>query len=974
MADNDTIATIAEEIGLALEPLEDALSSEAAFSAFMAQLGWDTSGYIAAVQNLGSIVTGVIGLVENGLDSAQALNAISQIVNLFNAVSQLSSATGLPGTIDPVDFANDFPGQLTDYLIATYLFDAHRTLGSILLAAGVITRTPKAASGQRLAYERIDIAWSEVGNVLNDAFSTLKAAYSWGSGFDQQLFATNMARLGEGLGLDIFPVPLPDSLRTLLTTGSTTTSTLQDFTLRWQLIGNLAGGTGMSAGIDLYVLPPTGSDPPGVAILPYLDGSGSVSATIDLTDTLSLILKAAFDLSTGLLISIRPGLPVTLTTGISGGAPATAASVSATLAAESADGSKQTLLGTPGASRLEYGSLALTVGVRTDSTATSFYAEAALTDGAIVIAPGTDADSFLAQLLPSSLSVDASITVGFDTRLGVYFSGSSGLEIEIPAHISIGPIDIQSATVSVQPSGGAIPISLGATLQGNLGPLQAVVDDVGLTVDLSFPKTGGNLGPVNAALAFKPPNGVGLSVDAGVVTGGGFLYIDTARGEYAGALQLEIADFLSVAAIGLISTKMPDGSSGFSLLIILTADFGEGLQLGFGFTLLAVGGLLGLNRTMLFQPLMDGVRTNAIQSIMFPQDVVANAPRIISDLRAIFPPQQGTFLIGPMAKIGWGEPTLVSLSLGVIIEIPPGDTAILGVLLHGPAGRRRGHPRPSGQLRRRARVRQAALLLLRHAVRLAHSVHHHLRLDGRAVRLRGQRQLRAVGRWLPPPVQPAAAAVSRAAAHLARPHQRVVRADSRGRLLRGHHQHRAVRHAVELLLRLLRLLGVGQLRLRCAHPILAFSLHGRDFHAVLGTGFRRRGLRRRHRCLAGRPRAVARARHGFPVVLLLLDLHRDRLHLGRQPEYTLPAGRRHADPGRRGTEAIELEDRAARKHQAAGPAAPARSRRGRLGPAPGGHAAGQPARHPAGPEARQGRQPDPQRRQPVRFLGRRLRD
>ena len=102
---------------------------------------------------------------------------------------------------------------------------------------------------------------------------------------------------------------------------------------------------------------------------------------------------------------------------------------------------------------------------------------------------------------------------------------------------------------------------------------------------------------------------MGLAIDAGVVQGGGFLYIDTDRGEYAGALQLEIADFLSVAAIGLISTKMPDGSSGFSLLIIITADFGAGIQLSFGFTLLAVGGLLGLNRTILIQPLMDGVRT-----------------------------------------------------------------------------------------------------------------------------------------------------------------------------------------------------------------------------------------------------------------------------------------------------------------------------------------------------------------------------
>ena len=52
----------------------------------------------------------------------------------------------------------------------------------------------------------------------------------------------------------------------------------------------------------------------------------------------------------------------------------------------------------------------------------------------------------------------------------------------------------------------------------------------------------------------------------------------------------------------------------------------------------------------------------------------------LGDLKAIFPPQEGIFLIGPMAKIGWGTPTLISLSLGVIIEIPPGDVAILGIL------------------------------------------------------------------------------------------------------------------------------------------------------------------------------------------------------------------------------------------------------------------------------------------------------
>ncbi len=164
-----------------------------------------------------------------------------------------------------------------------------------------------------------------------------------------------------------------------------------------------------------------------------------------------------------------------------------------------------------------------------------------------------------------------------------------------------------------------------------------------------------------------------------MITGGGFLDFDVEAGEYSGALELELLDFLSLKAIGLITTRMPDGSRGFSLLMVLTAEFPGGLQLGFGFKLIGVGGIVGLNRGMRLDAIMEGVRTGAIESVLFPHDVVANAPRILSDLQAFFPPQDGIFLIGPMAKIGWGTPTLVSGSIAVIFEIP-GNIALLGVL------------------------------------------------------------------------------------------------------------------------------------------------------------------------------------------------------------------------------------------------------------------------------------------------------
>ena len=276
------------------------------------------------------------------------------------------------------------------------------------------------------------------------------------------------------------------------------------------------------------------------------------------------------------------------------------------------------------------------------------------------------------------MQAEAQLGLGMSLLSGFIITGGGKLTIELSVSIDLGPVSIQALQLTLQPAADQFQLGAGVNLNANLGPLAASVEGIGIQAALQFKH--GNLGPAQLDVSFLPPKGVGLSINAGVVQGGGFLYIDTDRGEYAGALQLEIADFLSVSAIGLISTKMPDGSSGFSLLIIISADFGPGIQLSFGFTLLAVGGLLGLNRTVLFQSLIDGIRTNAVQSIMFPQDIIANAPRIISDLRAIFPPQDGTFLIGPMARIGWGEPTLISLSLGVIIEIPPGDAAILGIL------------------------------------------------------------------------------------------------------------------------------------------------------------------------------------------------------------------------------------------------------------------------------------------------------
>lgn len=294
-----------------------------------------------------------------------------------------------------------------------------------------------------------------------------------------------------------------------------------------------------------------------------------------------------------------------------------------------------------------------------------------------------DGDGFLAKIIAGAeLEATFDLDLEFVPSQGLRVRAAGGVEIMLPIHKNLGPLEIQQFFLGLYiRDDGTLDLETSLALGANLGPLKAVVERMGAKTVTSFlDNAGGEFGNIGSSLGFKPPSGVGLSLDAGVIKGGGYLYIDTDRGEYAGALELTFSEWIALKAIGLISTRMPDGSNGFSLLLIITVEFGSGIQLGFGFTLIGVGGLLGLNRKTNIEPLSASIRTGAIESVMFPQNVIENAPRIISDLRSFFPTQEGTFLIGPMVKIGWGTPTLLSLSMGIIIELPDPIITILGVI------------------------------------------------------------------------------------------------------------------------------------------------------------------------------------------------------------------------------------------------------------------------------------------------------
>src|SRR5207248_9702888 len=129
-------------------------------------------------------------------------------------------------------------------------------------------------------------------------------------------------------------------------------------------------------------------------------------------------------------------------------------------------------------------------------------------------------------------------------------------------------------------------IVLGAGLTGRvaLGPVAASAERVGLRgVFVPADDGNGTLGPFDFVVEFLPPTGLGIAIDAGAITGGGFLSIDTPNGRYAGVLQLQLFG-IGVDAIGLLDTRLPGGQPGYSFLILIAATLPP-IQLGFGFIL-----------------------------------------------------------------------------------------------------------------------------------------------------------------------------------------------------------------------------------------------------------------------------------------------------------------------------------------------------------------------------------------------------
>ena len=685
----DALSNVARSLGAALRPLASALdAADDSVEDLARDLGYDLPSVPASlaglkdagerlIDSLDAVDAAAIALAEetgDETDLAVAAGLLLLDVGLvFGRIESLRNSLGgelPPAFVTATNIAQDFPTRLYEFLVHSALEHKAPLAAHILAFFGIIETIPQDADETKFQPEFVlrRLRLERLGTLLQDPADLFREVYGWGTpALDSQRLFVALRDLSFDL---LHPATIDYPTTTTLAALGVETVVAPDDGPDPQLTAPVLVTDLGTVSVVVFPLPISSpSEQQGLAATLVADAG--IAETIPITPELRLDVTATIDLAAGVLAVIRPDAPVTLLENVSsGGAAAIFRGAGAKLRlgwTPQEEGETRRLVDLAGGSFVDTRELYFQVEASATAAGLSdFGVEGGVLGGRLVLST-SDSDSFLAVILPEGgITAPFEFSLGWSTQRGLYFKGSAGFEVTIPIHAQLGPLFLDSLYVAVMLTPDALNLEASITGGAAIGPVAVTVERIGATAQLAFKN--GNLGPLDLAIAFKPPTGIGAVVDAGPITGGGFLSIDTANGRYAGILQLRAFE-IGITAIALIDTKLPGGQEGYSFLIIIAIELPP-IQLGYGFTLNGVGGLAGIHRTMVVDAIQAGIRNGSVDHILFPEDPVQNAAQIISDLRTIFPPVMNRFVFGPMAIIGWGTPTLIAIELGIIIELP----------------------------------------------------------------------------------------------------------------------------------------------------------------------------------------------------------------------------------------------------------------------------------------------------------------
>jgi len=679
-----TLDRLSYEAGQLLKFLGLLTSAKSGPAALLRSLGWDLP---PGAQDLGFAALDVSTLAQklDALDQALSNGAsdavlAAQFAEVFLELQR--AITHVRGTIAGLSVAGDYLdktqiktevfGRLSSLMVASRVGTISPLAFVLLQFFGVITMRRFSAdpSIYQVDHVRVTFDWGALTKLFTDPLGLLKSRYGWGTAtFDARGFIVNLNAVVEVLGEPSRVRQLPRRVEEQLSGRSIPEADSDPVT---QVIGNFVRGDqlgGFEAGVSLFPLRPTTANgvDGGIAVCPFVYGSGDVR--FPLSAALSLEFQSTVGLDSGVALQFRPGHDMSikaglLTDSIEDHATGT---VLVTLTWAAPEGSKYSLVSFPGGGIIEVGSIGFAGGVDVQQGSLSPSFALKLSGGHVMLRPN-GADSFVSSLIPAG-GVEAQFDIGlrWSAKQGFSFEGSASAAIDVPLHVAAGGLRIDSLHIEALPSAAGLAVETSMTCEAAIGPVGVSLQRFGALAAVAAHD--GNLGPMDVSLDFKPPSGAGLEVDFPTVAGGGFLFHDPVQGLYSGAMQLSLYEQITLKGFGLIATRLPDGSPGYSLIVFITAEDFRPIPLGLGFTLLGVGGMVAVNRTFDQDVLRQDLKTGTLATLLFPRDPIGSAPTLIRSLAGAFPARPGSYLLGLLAKIGWFTPPLVLMDLALILEL-----------------------------------------------------------------------------------------------------------------------------------------------------------------------------------------------------------------------------------------------------------------------------------------------------------------
>ncbi|MFI7494380.1 DUF6603 domain-containing protein [Kocuria sp. M4R2S49] len=662
----DTVQRLVREVAEALTPLADAVTRSpipAGLVSLLAEAGVDVPGLGLSADELTEACQRfrepLLSLVELMRAPDAGADQIVQLVrSVVMAVRSLDSG-GSSGT--SVEVASE---RLLSFLISDSMRVRRPRIYALLRLLGSMAEPSSddySGFGPRIETERFAM-------LLRDSNGLLARSHGWGGeSLDYRLLLDRVQQLLLLLGFPSIP-KAPDEHASAALGADPEVAPSPSLRIS---IANVARGD-QREGIGLEIAPLHRSGTPdAVIILPVGFGTGTGRFSLD--DHWEIRVEFEGEATSKYALVLSPG-------NIKGVALDTDAldlrlKLGMTIGRDRPSGESRTLLRGPAGSSIEVGTLSLQAYASSDPP--DMGVRLAGSDWRLVFVPDRG-DGFLTCLLPQDgLQVAFALGVGWSRRQGLHIVGGGGLRGVIPVQAQLGPIHLEGVSVAVEAGSSARGEEVRgiATLSGRvgLGPFSASIEGIGAGAALAF--RDGNLGPLDLSLRFIPPTGLGLTVEAGPVQGGGFVSFDEVAGRYAGVLDLELG-VIGVQAIGLLDTRIPGQARSFALLVLLRASFPP-IQLGFGFALSSVGGLLALNRRIDVDALRERMATGTAGRILAPEDPVRNAPLLLADMGVVFPPAEGVAVVGPTLRLSWAE--LVQFDIGVFLELPgPRRIVLLG--------------------------------------------------------------------------------------------------------------------------------------------------------------------------------------------------------------------------------------------------------------------------------------------------------